>query len=89
MEPVVEVYKTYDALEAGRIRDLLADHDIACSVRDLTISPYPLTIGQFGEQRVGVSRDDAPAARQVLQDAIRDGYLSATGSWITEPGPSS
>ena len=82
MEPVVELYKTYDSLEAGRIADLLADHAIACSIRDLTISPYPLTIGRFGERRVGVSLPDVAEARRVLQDAIQDGYLSREGSWI-------
>lgn len=82
MEPVVELYKTYDSLEAGRIADLLADHAIACSIRDLTISPYPLTIGRFGERRVGVSLPDVAEARRVLHDAIQDGYLSREGSWI-------
>lgn len=87
MEPVVEVYKTYDALEADRIVHLLADHAIACSIRDLTISPYPLTTGRFAERRVGVTRPDVPEARRVLDDAIRDGYLSRDGSWIAD-GPS-
>ena len=87
MEPVVEVYKTYDTLEAGRIVDLLADHAIACSIRDLTITPYPLTIGRFGERRVGVSSEDVPEARRILGDAIRDGYLSCEGSWIGPAGP--
>jgi len=78
----VEVYKTYDALEAGRIQDLLADHAIVCSIRDLTISPYPLTIGRFGEKRVAVSPVDAPEARRLLVQAIQDGYVSPNGSWI-------
>lgn len=86
MEPVVELYKTYDSLEAGRIADLLADHAIACSIRDLTISPYPLTIGRFGERRVGVSLLDVAEARRVLHDAIQDGYLSGEGSWIGPVG---
>jgi hypothetical protein len=89
MEPVIELYKTYDPLEAGRIVDLLGEHAIACSIRDLTMSPYPLTIGRFGERRVAVSLPDAPEARRVLEDAIRDGYLSGEGVWIATPGASS
>lgn len=87
MEPVVEVYKTYDPLEAGRIADLLAGHAITCSIRDMTMSPYPLTIGRFGERRVAVTLRDVSDTRRVLADAIQDGYLSNDGSWIG-PGPS-
>lgn len=78
----VELYKTYDVLEADRISDLLAEHGIICTVRDLSISPYPLTIGRFGERRIGVDETDAARAREVLEQAIRDGYLSSDGTWM-------
>jgi thiol-disulfide isomerase/thioredoxin len=78
----VELYKSYDSLEAARIADLLAEHEIACAVRDLTISPYPLTIGRFGERRISVGAADVARAREVLEQAIRDGYVSSDGSWV-------
>lgn len=78
----MELYKTYDVLEADRISDLLAEHGIACTVRDLSISPYPLTIGRFAERRIGVDETDAARAREVLEQAIRDGYLSSDGTWM-------
>lgn len=83
---MVELYKTYDVLEADRIADLLAEHEIACSVRDLSMSPYPLTIGRFAERRISVEADDADQARTVLEQAIRDGYLSSEGSWVEPAG---
>jgi peroxiredoxin len=82
----MELYKTYDPLEADRIADLLADHEIPCSVRDLSITPYPLTIGRFGERRINVEARDAERARTVLEQAIRDGYLSSEGSWVEPAG---
>jgi peroxiredoxin len=88
MDRVVELYKSYDPLEADRIVDLLAEHEIACVVRDLTISPYPMTIGRFGERRIGVADGDVARAREILQDAIRDGYVSSDGSWMPSAGPS-
>lgn len=84
----MEVYKTYDALEADRILDLLAEHGIACAVRDLSITPYPLTIGRFAERRISVADDDAVRARAVLAQAIRDGYLSTDGAWEVPRPPS-
>ncbi len=90
---MVELYKTYDALEADRIAALLAEHAISCAIRDLSISPYPLTIGPFAERRISVAAEDAVRARAALEQAIRDGYLSADGSWIeqsgTDPAPPS
>ncbi len=82
----MELYKTYDSLEADRISDLLAEHGIACVVRDLSISPYPLTIGRFSERRISVDAADAARARDVLEQAIRDGYLSSDGSWMEGAG---
>ncbi|HET8761269.1 MAG TPA: DUF2007 domain-containing protein, partial [Nitrospiria bacterium] len=84
MNSPVELYKTYDPLEADRIADLLADHGIWCAVRDLTMSPYPMTIGRFGERRISVAPQDRERAREVLEDAIRDGYVSRDGAWIED-----
>ncbi|MEW6683314.1 MAG: redoxin domain-containing protein [Nitrospirota bacterium] len=82
----MELYKTYDPLEADRISDLLAEEGISCAIRDLSMSPYPLTIGRFGERRISVAADDADRARFVLEQAIRDGYLSSDGSWVDNAG---
>ncbi|MFZ5861502.1 MAG: redoxin domain-containing protein [Nitrospirota bacterium] len=87
MHRFVELYKTYDPLEADRIADLLAEHDVPCVVRDLTISPYPMTIGGFGERRISVTDQDVARARSVLEEAIRDGYLSPDGSWMRPAEP--
>jgi peroxiredoxin len=88
MDRLMELYKTYDPLEADRIADLLAEHEIACVVRDLTISPYPMTIGRFGERRISVADGDVARAREILEEAIHDGYVSSDGSWMPSAGPS-
>jgi thiol-disulfide isomerase/thioredoxin len=86
MNSPVELYKSYDPLEADRIADLLADHGIGCAIRDLTMSPYPMTVGRFGERRISVAAQDLGRAREILEDAIQDGYVSRDGAWI-ESGP--
>jgi hypothetical protein len=77
----VEIYTCYDALEAGRIHNLLDSHGFLCRVVDLTSGPLPLTIGKFGEKRIAVPHAEVVRAKRLLGAAIHDGYLSASGNF--------
>lgn len=77
----VEIYTCYDALEAGRIHNLLESHGFLCRVIDLTSGPLPLTIGKFGEKRIAVPHVEVVRAKRLLGAAIHDGYLSASGNF--------
>ncbi len=76
-----EVYLSYDAMEADLIKGLLEDNDIPCFIRDMTITPYPMSIGRFAEKRVSVDKDDVEKAVQLIRDAISDGYISSEGKF--------
>lgn len=75
----IEVYFSYDEIEASLIANLLEDSGISCVIRDMRITPYPLTIGVFTEKRVAVEEDRVGDARVIIKDAIRDGFISGTG----------
>jgi len=72
---------SYDAIEADLIKGLLEDNDISCFIRDMTITPYPLSIGKFAEKRISVDRDDVEEATRLIRDAISDGYISSEGKF--------
>ena len=76
-----EVYLSYDAMEADLIKGLLEDNDIPCFIRDMTITPYPMSIGKFAEKRVSVDEDYVEQATQLIRDAISDGYISSDGKF--------
>lgn len=75
----VELYFSYDEIETTLIANLLEDSGISCIIRDMRITPYPLTIGVFTERRVAVEEDRVEEARIIIRDAIRDGFISGTG----------
>jgi len=76
-----EIYFSYDVLEADLIKGLLEENGIPCFIRDMTISPYPLTIGKFAEKRIAVDENDAEEAVQLIREARGDGYISSEGSF--------
>jgi len=75
----VELYFSYDEIETTLIANLLEESGISCIIRDMRITPYPLTIGVFTERRVAVEEDRVEEARIIIRDAIRDGFISGTG----------
>ncbi len=76
---IVEVYIALDAVEASAVTNLLQSRGIRALVRDMSISPYPVTFGPLGEKRIAVPADSEDAAREILSRAIGDGYLRAEG----------
>ena len=74
-----EIYLTYNEIESELIKDLLEDYDIYCIVRDMKISPYPLSIGEHSEKRIAVEEDKVEEAKELIRLAIRDGYISNEG----------
>jgi len=77
----VDIYACYDLLEAIRAQNLLESYNISCRLRDLSSSALPLTIGKFGERRIAVPHEAVIQAKQVLDKAIHDGFLSASGNF--------
>lgn len=63
----VEVFMTYDSLEAEMIKDLLESGGIPVVLRSSKVSPYPVNIGKMGEIMVLVRKEDEEAAAKVIK----------------------
>ena len=62
----VEVFITYDSIEAEMIKDLLQSGGMPVVVRSSKVAPYPVNIGKMGEIRILVRVEDQEAAKQVI-----------------------
>jgi hypothetical protein len=76
-----EIYLSYDMIESDLIKGLLEAHGISCVIRDMTITPYPINIGLFGEKRIAVEEERVGEAVKLIRDARKDKYISTDGKF--------
>ena len=62
----VEVFVTYDSIEAEMIKDLLESGGMPVIVRSSKVAPYPVNIGRMGEIRILVREEDKDTAKKVI-----------------------
>lgn len=63
----VEIFVTYDHLEAEIIKDLLESGGIPVVLRSSKVSPYPVNIGKMGEIKILVRKEDEDTAKEVIK----------------------
>jgi len=78
----IEIYATYDFLEAEKIKGFLEEEGLPVQIRDLGISPYPISIGKFNEKRILVLQSDENEASEVISKAIEDQIISSSGQFM-------
>ncbi len=66
-EEWVEVFVTYDAIEAEMIKELLESGGIPVVLKSSKVTPYPVNIGNIGEVKLLVREGDREAAEQVIK----------------------
>ena len=66
-EEWIEVFITYDPIEAEIIKDLLESGGISVVLRSLKVSPYPVNIGKMGEIKILVKKEDKEEAERVIR----------------------
>ncbi len=71
-EQWVEVFVTYDNLEAEIIKDLLESGGIQVVLRSSKVTPYPVNIGRMGEIKVLVKKRDEETAKGVIEQNYND-----------------
>ncbi|MBI1824444.1 MAG: DUF2007 domain-containing protein [Nitrospirae bacterium] len=79
---MIELYATYDLLEAEQIKNLLQEEGLQVQIRDLGNSPYPMSIGHFNEKRILVLASDEINAHEFISQAIKDEVISSSGRFI-------
>jgi hypothetical protein len=68
----VEVFVTYDSLEAEMIKDLLESGGIDAEIRSSKVRPYPVNLGKMGEVKILVRESDREAAEEVIKGTGED-----------------
>jgi hypothetical protein len=63
----VEIFVTYDALEAEMIKDLLESGGIDAEIRSSKVTPYPVNLGRMGEVKILVREFDRTAAEELIE----------------------
>ncbi|MEK6580922.1 MAG: DUF2007 domain-containing protein, partial [Nitrospirota bacterium] len=63
----VEVFITYDAVEADIIKNLLESGGISVVLRSSKVSPYPVNIGKMGEVKILVKVEDKDSAEKIIR----------------------
>ncbi len=66
-EDWIEVFVTYDLMEAEMIKDLLESGGISVVLRSSKVSPYPVNIGKMGEIKILVKAGDKETAERVIR----------------------
>lgn len=63
----VEVFVTYDSIEAEMIKGLLESGGILVILRSSKVAPYPVNIGKMGEIKILVREEDKDRAEEVIK----------------------
>lgn len=72
---LVEVYLASEPIEAAVVKGILDSAGLDARIRDMTVTPYPVTIGPLSEKRIVVPAGQAQEARAILRRAAEDGIL--------------
>lgn len=62
----VEIFITYDSIEAEMIKGLLESGGIPVILRSSKVAPYPVNIGKMGEIKILVRDEDKDTAKKVI-----------------------
>ncbi len=81
MDEYVEIYFSYNTFETDVISDILDREGIPFIVRDQRMTPYPLTINHFPEQRIAVPTPYVDRAVAAIKDARDAGALPGDGTF--------
>ena len=81
---LVDLYITYNPMEAQFIKDMLDDNDVACFTRGMEVSQLPMTVGNMGQTRVVVESEKLEEAIALIEKAIEANAITPEGRFIYE-----
>ena len=65
----IEIFITYDTIEAQIIKDLLESGGIPVVLRSSKVTPYPVNVGKMGEIKIFVPKADEESARTLIEQS--------------------
>jgi hypothetical protein len=71
-EEWVEVFVTYDRIEAEIIKDLLESGGIPVVLRSSKVTPFPVNVGKIGEIKVLVRNGDKKTAEGIIDESNKE-----------------
>ncbi len=79
-EEWVDIFTTYDRIEAEILKDLLESGGIAVVLRSAKVSPYPVNIGKMGEVKILVMKEDREEAEKLIKESSEYGDINDSDS---------
>ena len=67
MDEWVELFVTYDEIEAQIVKNILEAEGIQVVLNSLKVRPYPVSIGKIGEVRLLVKKENLEKARDIIK----------------------
>jgi len=68
----VKVYSTYSEAEAHIIKGILEGEGIACKMKSMRVSQFPLTLDGLGEIKICVPKESLQKSRDILEAYQKD-----------------
>ncbi len=81
---IVDLYITYNPVEAEFIKEMLDENDIACFVREMHPGQFPMTVGVHGQSRVVVDQEKVRAAYDLIRAALEADAITDEGQFVWE-----
>ncbi len=66
-EEWIEVFVTYDSIEAELIKGLLESGGMPVALKSSKVVPYPVNVGKMGEIKILVRKGDEEMAKKVIK----------------------
>jgi len=67
MDKWVELFVTYNEIEAQIIKNILDTENIPVVINSSKIRPYPVNIGRLGEVKLLVKKENLEKAKEILK----------------------
>lgn len=67
MDEWVELFVTYDEIEAQIVKNILEAEDIQVVLNSLKVRPYPVSIGKIGEVKLLVKKESLENAKDIIK----------------------
>ena len=81
-DDTVDLYACYETQQAERLAEILQEEKIDVLVRDRSSGLFPTTVGKSAQRIIAVPTSEAEHARELIQNAIKDGIVPDDGEMI-------
>jgi hypothetical protein len=66
-EAWVKIFSTYSEAEAYIVKGVLEGEGVACKIKSMRVSQFPLTLNGLGEIKIYVPKESLQKSRDILE----------------------